>query len=522
MSDRTLLDRLADELARGDYSGRQTTAPTISTPAPDIASLTRVVKELKAAVDYLAGRSGSLLDKAVSLRDLTEAGALRIQLGNKSLGSTTGGMGFTPYVPPTGTEPDPYDPRPYLPIPPTLTDLEANAAFKNCVLVWDMVLYQNHSHVEIWRHTADVIGAATMIGTSTSDLYADASGATGVTYYYWVRAVNQGGAKGAFNAVAGTPATLVSIESADYAALSIGTAALGLAVVDTARIADLAVVDAKVANLNVSKLLAGSIQTTEHIQSYGYTPGLYGWKIWGSGAAEFSDVVVRGDVYANDGVFNGTINAAAGTIGGLEINGDQIIARAGGFMKVIGAPFGSTLQFIEWYGPDLADLDDCTETNAITYLTTGGDAYFGGTLAAGVLKNAAQATSLSATAEVEVGPFLTNGDPKTVVVSYSYVRLLSCDHGTGSASGTGSATVLLERAFGAGAWTTIGTLTVPATPATVEVDPDPGAPDVVTFSMGGSITVTDTSAAASDMKLRARISARTLPTLGGTLSLIHI
>mgnify|MGYP000853980163 CR=1 FL=1 len=197
----------------------------------------------------------------------------------------------------------------------------------------------------------------------------------------------------------------------------------------------------------------------------------------------------------------------------LDVTEGREIVRSGGFMKVTGAPFGASSQFIEWYGPNQANLANCTEANALYYLKTNGAAYFGGTLSAGVLQNAAHTTSTTVPAEVVVGPFLTNGGTKSIVLSYSYFYRYACAAGTGSISGAaGSATIVLERSIDGGAWVQIGTLTANETVRTVITDD----PDTVIYSLAGSTTVSDNSAATSNMRLRARLTVRSLPTFGGS------
>jgi energy-coupling factor transporter ATP-binding protein EcfA2 len=62
-------------------------------------------------------------------------------------------------------------------------------------------------------------------------------------------------------------------------------------------------------------------------------------------------------------------------------------------------------------------ITSCTRTNAISYKTITGDAYFGGSLSAGVLKNAVTSSLTTANASLELGPFGTTGNPKSVVAS---------------------------------------------------------------------------------------------------------
>ncbi len=201
----------------------------------------------------------------------------------------------------------------------------------------------------------------------------------------------------------------------------------------------------------------------------------------------------------------------------LDVTAGRSVVKTGAFMKVTGAPFGSSSQFIEWYGPYSADLDTCTESNAVYYLKTNGAAYFGGTLSAGLLKSSIQTTDTSATASVILGPYSTNGGPKSIVLSYAFSLYYRCASNTGAINGAaGSATVILERSLNNGSWIQIGALVANEVQRSVMVDGEPGIPDSVHYGLGGSVTVVDNSAATADIRLRARVSVRTLPTFGGS------
>lgn len=82
---------------------------------------------------------------------------------------------------------------------------------------------------------------------------------------------------------------------------SIGNAKIGNAAID----------DAKVANLSAAKLTAGDGTIGGILKSENYVPGQTGWAVFSGGNAEFSDVVVRGTVYATDGVFSGEVISEA-------------------------------------------------------------------------------------------------------------------------------------------------------------------------------------------------------------------
>ncbi len=82
-----------------------------------------------------------------------------------------------------------------------------------------------------------------------------------------------------------------------------------------ARLGSAWVDDAKIANLSASKLLAGSIGVEEYIQSPSYVSGSSGWRISGSGFAEFGAAAIRGQLAASQINTNGlTIRDNSGNL----------------------------------------------------------------------------------------------------------------------------------------------------------------------------------------------------------------
>lgn len=201
----------------------------------------------------------------------------------------------------------------------------------------------------------------------------------------------------------------------------------------------------------------------------------------------------------------------------LDLTNGLEIFDSGTFMTVKGLGFGSSNQFIEWFGPSQANVSTCTELNAVSYKTVTGNEYTTGTIGAGIITNTGQTTDTSSTAEIVVGSFQTNGGTKTIIVSYAYADIYRCNASTGSITGsTGAAIVSIQKSVNGGVYSTIGTLTASESQRSVFVDGDPGIQDRVNFRIAGSTTITDNTAATTDMKLRAVITSRTLPTMGGT------
>jgi hypothetical protein len=243
----------------------------------------------------------------------------------------------------------------------------------------------------------------------------------------------------------------------------------------------------------------------------------------GSITAAKISVTDLSSITANIGTLTaGTIRNSADSFR-VDVTNGRTITTTGSYMKVTGAPFGSSSQFIEWYGPYFASLSSCTEANATYYLKTNGSAYFGGTLSAGTLTNRGETSDLSATAQITVGPFGTNGDPKVVTVSYAYSGNWTQMQGssTGTDSGSISATVKLYRKIGSGAETEVATLNVTGS-WSYETDSEPYPGNLYariwTQNMSGSASYTDNDASLSDRTYRAAITARSIQFSSGNNS----
>lgn len=267
----------------------------------------------------------------------------------------------------------------------------------------------------------------------------------------------------------GTFAAVNQVTSANIAALlaaasiggtyianaAIGNAHIQDAVITNAKIADATINSAKIANLVVDKLMSGQLDAVIDV---------------GTGILRF-------------------------TIGSARLS--------------IGRGFGTTGQFVMWFGPAIAE-SLMSEGNATFYLKTNGSAYFGGSLSAGNLHNSARSSSLGATADIEIGPFGSNGNGRHYVASWVYNRrdLITSD---GSYSGTASAMLYIDKMVG-GVWSNLASQLVSGTSYPGGVIP---AGNEATVIGEGSFTFTDSSGGTSVEKLRARMDTRTLPSFSG-------
>jgi hypothetical protein len=177
---------------------RETLVPSIPDIRADNAA--DVLRAIKSTLDVREGRIGDPLDQLVTMRDLSDLSL--VTLGGRS--TLTNGSTVPVVVPGTGG--DGYNPSTDYTTPPVPTDLVASGGFANVYLSWTGASYRNHSYTEIWRSNTNELGTAVLVGTSSSNVYADAA-TEGSTYYYWIRFVSVAAVIGPYNGTEGTSAT---------------------------------------------------------------------------------------------------------------------------------------------------------------------------------------------------------------------------------------------------------------------------------------------------------------------------
>lgn len=160
---------------------------------PALASKVNAIAE---AVDVRLGRRGDPLDRAVTVRELADAGLITTPSGTFSPSNPK--PGFLP----AGTFADRT-------VPPQPTGVTATGGYSVIQVYWDFPLYGNHSSTEIWRNDANVIGDAILVGTSGGRSFIDPVGGA-ADYYYWVRHVSNADIPGPFHATLGAYASTAS------------------------------------------------------------------------------------------------------------------------------------------------------------------------------------------------------------------------------------------------------------------------------------------------------------------------
>lgn len=162
---------------------------------------------IKEALEVRLGQRGDPLDRAVTLRELSDSGIVKV----KNKGGQTSDI-----VPPGdgdaggggGSGP-----------PPAPSGLEASGAFTGILLTWNKPSYGRHAYTEIWRSKDNALGGAILISTSGGSVYSDEVGYN-QEYYYWIRFVSTSDEFGPYNDTEGTVATTVADVGAVMQSLS--------------------------------------------------------------------------------------------------------------------------------------------------------------------------------------------------------------------------------------------------------------------------------------------------------------
>lgn len=244
---------------------------------------------------------------------------------------------------------------------------------------------------------------------------------------------------------------------------------------------------------------------------------------WSAGGSEsfataslYTDVngVIAGLQVKNDGSTSDfTIRAdvlrvlAPGGADGMEWQNGYIRVYRGNSQRIIGNGFGVPGEgLVDYFGPNVGAAA-ASKANATMWMDDGGNAYWGGALAAGVLRNAVQTTTtITVGASVTTGMFSTNGRNKAVTIGFSrrHSRIKTALGSQGFVAGAGAnaATINVYRTLngqGEVLWQQFGV------GGSVEILNEFDGPDRATSTWGGSISINDPADGSTQRSYRAEV-----------------
>lgn len=271
-------------------------------PAGVDKALAERIEALTEAVDTRLGRRGDPQDRAITLRELIAAGLAK-ELSASPWDPnelTARNIGFRP----------PTD----LATPPAPTGVTASGGYSVVQVYWDFPMYRNHGQTEIWRHSADTIGDAVLVGVSAGRSFIDPVGG-GVTRYYWLRHVNTSGVPGPYHASAGTAATTATDVATLLTTLTgaITTSQLATALLD--RVNTIATLETQVADIiSAPAYDAGTTYTVNQLVTY--SGNLYRAKSTTTG-----NLPTNTTYWESLGAYSSLAAATAGAVAGIvELN----------------------------------------------------------------------------------------------------------------------------------------------------------------------------------------------------------
>jgi len=196
-----------------------------------------------------------------------------------------------------------------------------------------------------------------------------------------------------------------------------------------------------------------------------------------------------------------------GAADGMEVRDGYIRTWKGNSQRIIGNGFGVGGEgLMDYFGPNVGAAA-ASKANATVWMDVNGNAYWGGSLAAGVLRNAVQSTQTSTVGtEVVNGPFGTNGRNKSVVVSFSRrVNRQKNQYGTPgfvAGGGTNTCTVNVYRKIDNDPETFWTSFTAGGG---IDIYNETDGPDIATSYWAGSVTLNDGGDGSRPRQYRAQI-----------------
>jgi len=217
--------------------------------------------------------------------------------------------------------------------------------------------------------------------------------------------------------ITGAKIASAAIDTAHIQDAAITTAKIGDLQVTGAKIADATITSAKISDLTFDKISAGTntasltIGSGGYIQSANYSPGSAGFKISGSGDAEFNDVTVRGALITGSGSNIDANYITTGTITAVTFrtaaSGARVEISAGGTYvhKINMYDSGGVRQAL--FGPGTIYMGDLDGSGPYISLIASTSPSIGFGNVAGTFKGAS--SSAPATLENVIGRFSYSG-----------------------------------------------------------------------------------------------------------------
>lgn len=223
-------------------------------------------------------------------------------------------------------------------------------------------------------------------------------------------------------------------------------------VAGTGKPADNATVGAPVGT-NVGSVPAANVAGWAHASNTTFIDG--GDIYTGTVTASKINVSSLSAISADIGTVTAGIVRSSDSNTSLDLGAGTITFKNGTHMSVSGKGFGSSNQFVQWYGPIQASLSSCTESNALFYLKTDGGMYYGGPTA-----NSTTAIGIASVTALSSTSFIPMGDPVTVYPNKTTMTLKFNNAGaSGYGYGGNNCTVQYKWQYSAdkSTWTDVGT-----------------------------------------------------------------
>jgi hypothetical protein len=169
------------------------------------------------------------------------------------------------------------------------------------------------------------------------------------------------------------------------------------------------------------------------------------------------NVPLLSGISANVGTLTaGVIQSASGNAK-FDLDAARIIFNNGTVMKVTGLGFGSSSQFLEWYGPTQANLSTCTEANGSYYLKTDGTLFWGGATGGNDYGARNLVFGMTSPSSPSPGTYAPNGSP-IIITPGATTADLGTSSVTGASAFAGDVNVSYkwQHSTNGSSWTDVG------------------------------------------------------------------